>query len=163
MNINKEIIISYQEFDSTETLSTTEQLLIQKANEIRNNSYSPYSNFKVGAAILFDDGSITTGSNQENAAFPSGLCAERVALFYANSQFPTKKIIQIAIIGGYKNETTDTPITPCGSCRQVLIESESRQSSPIELLLVGEKKIWKISTAKALLPLSFSSNNLTSN
>ena len=156
----QEISFQYQVFNSIKELSNDEKKLIDAAIVAKNNSYSPYSKFKVGVALKLDDNIIVTGSNQENAAFPSGLCAERVALFYANANYPDKLIKQIVIVGGKEDEITLLPLTPCGACRQVLLESEMRQDYCIEFILVGSQKIYKISNSKVLIPLSFNQNTL---
>ena len=130
--------------------------LMEKASEARDKSYSPYSNFSVGAAILLDNNEIITGSNQENASYPSGLCAERTAIFYAGAQFPNVKIIRMAIIAGSKLKTTDQPIPPCGACRQSIAEYEVKQDSPIEIYYMGEVgKVVRSHSLANLLPLVF--------
>ena len=156
----QEISFQYQVFNSISELSNDEKELIDAAIVAKNNSYSPYSKFKVGVALKLDNNIIVTGSNQENAAFPSGLCAERVALFYANANYPDKLIKQIVILGGKEDEITLLPLTPCGACRQVFLESEMRQDYSIEFILAGSQKIYKIPNSKVLMPLSFNQNTL---
>ena len=141
-------------------LKISEKNLIDKAKDAVKQSYSPYSHFQVGAAVLLNSGDIIQGSNQENAAFPSGLCAERTALFYANSQFPQNAVEIIAIAAFSNNNFTEEPITPCGACRQVMIEAQNRFKHPIRLLLYGKKKIFIIDDITAILPLSFSDSGL---
>ena len=141
-------------------LKISEKNLIDKAKDAVKQSYSPYSHFQVGAAVLLNSGDIIQGSNQENAAFPSGLCAERTALFYANSQFPQNAVEIIAIAAFSNNNFTEEPITPCGACRQVMIEAQNRFKHPIRLLLYGKKKIFIIDDITAILPLSFSDSVL---
>lgn len=143
------------EYSNLSELSELEQKLVEEAKEATMKSYSPYSMFKVGSSILLENGKIISGSNQENTAYPSGLCAERVALFYANSQYPEQKIKVIAIAAKGKNGFTTEPVSPCGSCRQVMIESEERFKSPIKLILIGEKKIRVLLNVTQLLPLGF--------
>ena len=147
-------------YNSTTELNQTEQQLISAAQDASKTAYSPYSNFNVGAAVLLENGTIVTGSNQENAAYPSGLCAERVALFYANAQFPNEAVIGIAIAASNANGWVKTPISPCGACRQVLLETEHRYQQEFYTLLSGESYIYKINAAKDLLPLCFSDENL---
>lgn len=146
---------SYKEFSDIKELSEKERILIQQAKEAANNAYAPYSNFYVGAAVLLSNGEIITGNNQENAAYPSGLCAERVALFYANALYPHEKIVSIAITAFNKDEEVKNPVSPCGSCRQVILESQFRQKEPISLILAGKQKIYKIDDASLLLPIHF--------
>ncbi|TPV34223.1 cytidine deaminase [Paucihalobacter ruber] len=135
--------------------------LFEKAREARGKAYAPYSNFTVGAAILLDNGEIITGSNQENASFPSGLCAERTAIYYAGAQFPSNLIKAMAIVAGSKNHKTTTPIPPCGACRQAIAEYEIKQNQPIEIYFMGEEgEIVKSNSLKNLLPLVFDKNVL---
>lgn len=156
----KEIITTVYEYDSIDELNSDDNLLIEKAKEAALGSYSPYSSFKVGAAVLLDNNEIIQGNNQENAAYPSGLCAERVAIFYANSKYPKNKVITIAITAIKGNKIIDDPIPPCGSCRQVLLETELRYKSPIKVILYGSHKIQILDNIKGLLPLEFNSKNL---
>lgn len=130
--------------------------LMNKASGARDNAYAPYSNFYVGAAILLDNGEIITGSNQENASYPSGLCAERTAIYYAGAKFPEAKIVRMAIIAGSKETQTTTPIPPCGACRQSIAEYEVKQEEPIEIYFMGEVgKVVKSKSLANLLPLVF--------
>ena len=129
--------------------------VINAAKEASNRAYAPYSNFQVGAAILLDNGNIVSGSNQENSAYPSGTCAERTAMFYANSQYPDAKPLIIAVAAQTGGAFLENPITPCGSCRQVLIESEVRYQKDITVLLYSEKAVYRLNNTKALLPLAF--------
>ncbi len=147
-------------FNNIEELAADEQTLIQKAREITVNSYSPYSNFKVGVALLLDDGTIVTGTNQENAAYPSGLCAERTAIFYANSQYPNHAIVKMVITARKNNELVSNPITPCGACRQVMLESETRFQQEIKIILDGKDSILMVKDAKTLIPLTFTDKDL---
>ena len=127
-----------------------------EAIEIRKKAYAPYSNFRVGTAILLDNGKIILGSNQENAAYPSGLCAERVAIYHAGSVHPDAKILQMAISAASDTNPTLEPIPPCGACRQSIAEYEFKQDYPIEIYFMGEKgKIFKSDSLKNLLPLAF--------
>jgi cytidine deaminase len=154
------INITINEYSNIGQLSTEEQNLIRKALDAAEFSYSPYSGFNVGAAILLENKEIITGNNQENAAYPDGLCAERVALFYANSRFPDVPITCIAIAAKTVSGITEGPVTPCGSCRQSLIETENRFSKPIRVIMMGKKKIFSVDSVRDLLPLSFDSSFL---
>ena len=143
-------------FDTIQELPSDIQNLMQEAVAIRQKAYAPYSNFKVGTALLLDNGKIILGSNQENAAFPSGLCAERVAIFQAGAIYPEAKILKMAISAASENSTTSSPIPPCGSCRQSIAEYEIKQNSPIEIYFMGEiGAIYKSDSLKNLLPLLF--------
>lgn len=135
-------------------------VLVNKAKEQVYSAYAPYSNFHVGAAVLLQNGALFVGSNQENAAYPSGLCAERVALFYANAQFSEVPVKAIAIAAFTNGEFLDQPITPCGSCRQVILESEKRFDNSIDIYMYGTEHVYHIANAYQLLPLSFGSESL---
>ncbi|KAF2326973.1 MAG: cytidine deaminase [Flavobacterium nitrogenifigens] len=154
----KEINItsSFTIFDNLNELPADIQDLMTQAVEIRKKAYAPYSKFKVGAALLLDNGKIILGSNQENAAYPSGLCAERTAIFYAGSTYPEAKILKMAITAASDTNQTTAPIPPCGSCRQSIAEYEIKQDTPIEIYFMGEiGEIYKSSSLKNLLPLMF--------
>lgn len=156
-----EIKTVLQVFTELEELPNAVKELFQKAREVREKAYAPYSNFAVGAAILLENGQIITGSNQENASFPSGLCAERTAIYYAGAQFPESLIKTIAIVAGSKNHKTMSPIPPCGACRQAISEYEIKQNHPIEIYFMGEVgDIIKSNSLKNLLPLIFDRNAL---
>ena len=143
-------------FNTLQALPVDVQDLMEKAISVRKKAYAPYSKFKVGAAILLDNGKIVLGSNQENAAYPSGLCAERVAIFQAGSIYPDAKIIKIAINAASDINQTQAPIPPCGSCRQSIAEYESKQEAPIEIYFMGEiGEIYKSESLKNLLPFMF--------
>lgn len=129
--------------------------LLEAARAAARKAYAPYSKFRVGAAALLDNGEIVSGSNQENAAYPSGLCAERVTVFYANSQFPDAKILRLLIYAETDKGPVLTPIAPCGACRQVLLEKENVQGSPITVSLAGASELYTIPGVERLLPLSF--------
>jgi cytidine deaminase len=132
------------------------QQLMQKASIARDNAYAPYSKFHVGAAILLDNKEIVTGSNQENASYPSGLCAERTAIYYAGAKYPKAKILKMAIIAGSTKTITTKPIPPCGACRQAIAEYEIKQESPIEIYFMGETgQVLKSNSLANLLPLLF--------
>lgn len=146
---------------SSEELTTEEQTLVSKAKDATFRSYAPYSHFSVGAAVLLEDGTIVTGSNQENSAYPSGTCAERTTIFYANSQYPELKVRCICIAArDTSGEFTSRPISPCGACRQVLSESEDRAKEPIKVMLYGTSGTYIIKSVKDLLPVSFDASFL---
>lgn len=154
---NIETKITIYHFDE---LCTEHQELISKAKEQVQKAYAPYSQFQVGAAILLENGEIFAGSNQENSAYPSGLCAERVAMFYANSQYPHVAVKSIAVTAFTNGNFLSEPVTPCGSCRQVLLETELRFEKDIEILLYGTKEVFLIQNVKQLLPLCFEKSSL---
>ena len=145
-------IIKVYTFDE---LNKTEQDLMTSAMEATTRSYAPYSKFSVGAAALLANGIVVTGTNQENAAYPSGLCAERTTLFYANSQYPDQPVLTLAIAARTEKDFIDLPNPPCGACRQVILETEKRYKQPIRILLYGKKEIYEVKSICDLLPLSF--------
>ena len=138
-----------------EECTETEKKLIEAAKKATEKAYAPYSGFSVGAALLLENGEIVSGNNQENAAYPSGLCAERTTVFYANANFPEEKVIAIAIAANHKGSFTEDVITPCGACRQVLLETENRFHSPMQVLMYSEKGVYVMESIRDLLPLSF--------
>ena len=156
----KYIQFPYREYTSTAQLNQQEQKIIELAVEASFMAYNPYSKFNVGAALLLDNGKIITGNNQENAAYPSGLCAERVALFYASSQYPEAAVRILAVVATKNRQVIDMPVPPCGSCRQVFIEWENRFKQPISVIMAGKEKIIKVDKAEWLLPFSFQSDFL---
>lgn len=138
-------------------LTAEEQHLVQMAIAATDRSYAPYSHFRVGAAVRLANDVELSGSNQENAAYPSGLCAERTTLFYAGAQYPDEPVRMLAIAArGTDGELTFEPTGPCGACRQVIVESETRAGGPIRILLYGRKCIYIVEGIRALLPLCFS-------
>lgn len=155
-----EINTVINEYDNIDKLSPREQSLVRIAFEAVEHSYSVYSGFSVGAAVLLDNGQIISGNNQENAAFPDGLCAERVAVFYANSNYPDVPVTCLSIAAKTSAGITEDPPTPCGSCRQVLVETENRFGKPIRIIMAGSKKILSVNSAKDLLPLYFNGSFL---
>ena len=155
--IKQTITIPYTEFSDLSQLEIADRELVESAILSAKDAYAPYSGFYVGVAIRLENGEIVTGNNQENAAFPSGLCAERVALFSAGAQNKDVAPESMAIVAIKDNEITENPVTPCGACRQVFIETEMRYSKPFSLILVGKQKIYKFERATLLLPLSFNS------
>lgn len=153
--ITKITVYSYEE------CTEQEKKLIDAAKQATSNAYAPYSHFHVGAALLLENGTIITGNNQENAAYPSGLCAERTAVFYANAQYPDQKIVAMAVAAFYKGKFTEDLISPCGSCRQVLLEVESRYKSPVRILLYKEEnEVYVTESMSSLMPLSFTKDAL---
>jgi cytidine deaminase len=141
-------------------LDESEQQLLKLAIDASEKAYAPYSNFKVGAAVLLKNGVKVIGSNQENAAYPSGLCAERTAVFSANAQYPDQPIVALAIAARNANGLLNLPITPCGACRQVVLEAEHRFKRPIRILLFGQENIYIVDSINDLLPLQFVSESM---
>jgi cytidine deaminase len=138
-----------------EECTETEKKLIEAAKQATKNAYARYSNFKVGAALLLENGETITGNNQENAAYPSGTCAERTAVFFANANYPDQRVVAIAVAAYHNGKFTDDVITPCGACRQVLLEVETRYESPMKILMYSDERIYVVNSIKSLLPLSF--------
>ena len=154
----KEITITtqFKVFDSIEDLPNDIQNLMEQAVAVRKNAYAPYSKFRVGVALFLDNGKIVLGSNQENAAYPSGLCAERVAIFYTGANYPEAKVLKMVITAASDTNKTTVPIPPCGSCRQSIAEYEIRQETPIQIYFMGEiGVIYKSESLKNLLPFMF--------
>ena len=147
-------------FYEMEELPKEERELVESAIAATDHAYAKYSNFRVGAAIRLSDGSVMIGANQENAAFPSGLCAERPAIFAAQAQYPEKAITMLAVAARNENGLLKEPVTPCGSCRQVMLEVEDRYQQPMKVLLYGTDGVYVIDSAKDMVPLSFISENL---
>ncbi len=145
---------------SYDELDEKDRQLIDAAKEATLRSYAPYSRFAVGAAALLENGKIITGTNQENAAYPSGTCAERTTLFYANSEYPDQAVVTLAIAAKSPDGFLEKPIPPCGSCRQVLLETEQRYKHPMRILLYSKNEIYLLHGTKNLLPLSFGSEFL---
>lgn len=155
----QEFRVIYKEYESLEGLSELEKMLISKAVEIAGKAYAPYSQFPVGAAVLLEDGAVFAGNNQENIAYPSGTCAERTVLNYVHGNFPEKKIQAIAITA--LHSSTSGPVTPCGFCRQVLVEMEQSQASPLKVLLHKIGGVTQVfESAGMLLPLAFEEKGL---
>ncbi|RSK40646.1 cytidine deaminase [Mangrovimonas spongiae] len=143
-------------FDNVDELPEDVTKLMAVAMEARAKAYAPYSNFSVGAALLLDNGEVILGNNQENASYPSGLCAERTAIYYAGANFPDAKVLKMAITAGSRMQPTITPIPPCGACRQAIAEYEVKQDCPIEIYFMGETgKVVKSNSLADLLPLGF--------
>jgi cytidine deaminase len=156
----KELRIFVFEYDSVWDLPDSDQQLVLAAREAANHAYAPYSGFHVGTAILLANGNIVKGNNQENAAFPAGLCAERVALFYAHANYPDVPVKSIAITASNSHGIISDPVKPCGSCRQAFIESEFRFKQPIRIILEGNKKIQVFEGIDNLLPFAFKPESL---
>ncbi|MBK6521789.1 MAG: cytidine deaminase [Sphingobacteriaceae bacterium] len=155
----KKVDLSFEVYQSENDLEASDQLLLNKAKEMAKNAYAPYSKFKVGAALLLENGTIVTGNNQENAAYPSGTCAERTAVFYASAQYPTNKIKAIAVITD--NVKQLEPVTPCGSCRQALAEYEIKFREPIRVIMGSASgKVYIAKSVESLLPLMFNQDHL---
>lgn len=156
--MKKELSVNYEELKHWNELSDSDQVLVQKANDVMSNAYAPYSKFKVGASLLLSDNTIVTGSNQENIAYPSGLCAERVALFYAGSNFPNEKVDTLCIVAKGDLVPIDTILSPCGGCRQVMAETEIRQKQSYRVILVCQNDVTIVfNSALDFLPLAFGS------
>ena len=159
--IKEEYNFSFEVYDSIDDLLPEDALLVKEARKVTDNAYAPYSHFNVGAIAQLANGKTVTGTNQENAAYPVGICAERVLLSTAASLFPNVAINTLAISYDNKNGESNHPISPCGICRQTLLEYEERVKQPIRLILSGlEGKIYIIKKASQLLPLSFGGDDL---
>ncbi len=155
------ISVTVFEYNNISELPEKDQHLMDLALEATNSAYAPYSTYRVGAAVLLENGKIFTGNNQENMAYPSGLCAERVALFYAGSQFPDVAVSAIAITARAKEFKIDKPVAPCGACRQVMAETEYRSQQKMRLIMMGETgKVQVIEGVDNILPLMFHEENL---
>jgi cytidine deaminase len=138
-------------------LDAVEKKLVDAAKEAAGGAYAPYSHFRVGAAVLLANQEIVAGNNQENVAFPSGLCAERTALFYANSRFPDTAVDAVAVAAFADGDFTDEPVSPCGACRQVILETENRYRHPVKIVLFGKSAVYVVDRITDLLPLAFGS------
>jgi cytidine deaminase len=148
-------------FDHIEDLDNESKYLVHKAKEATAHSYSPYSKFQVGAALILEDGTVVTASNQENASYPLCMCAERIALYSAATQFPQKTIVKMAVVAHKKNHKELAAATSCGACAQVMLEFETRQKKPIEVIMFGPRGKWvKCSRTAMLLPLGFTKESL---
>lgn len=154
--MQKEYSFKFQLYPNLESLPTIDISIVNKAFEAMEKAYAPYSKFKVGAALLLEDGQIIQGNNQENIAYPSGLCAERIALFHANAQFPEIAVELICIVAKGDLMPISQLISPCGACRQVMLESENRQNKPIRIILVNQdNRTMCIDSVQNLLPFGF--------
>lgn len=151
----------YKEVASIDALNADDRLLLEQAMEATKQAYAPYSEFRVGAALLLENGEIIIGNNQENAAYPSGLCAERVAMFYASAKFPGVPFKALAVTANSDKIAIDHPVSPCGACRQVMVEYESLSKNPIKVILAGRTgSIIILDSVKDLLPFSFGPDEL---
>lgn len=155
--IQKHIDITYSEFRSVDEMTPEDRELVGAAIEAMSGAYAPYSHFHVGAAVRLSNGQIVKGSNQENAAFPSGLCAERTAMFAASSRYPDKDMLSIAIAGGVLGMLGTSPATPCGACRQVMAQYQAKSGKPMSVIMVADGLIWKFDRVDDILPLIFNS------
>ena len=154
--MQKEYSFKFQLYPNWESLQTIDISVVNKAFEAMEKAYAPYSKFKVGAALLLEDGQIIQGNNQENIAYPSGLCAERVALFHAGAQFPGIAVDLICIVAKGDLMPISQLLSPCGACRQVMLESENRQNKPIRIILVNQdNRTMCIDSVQNLLPFGF--------
>jgi cytidine deaminase len=153
----KDINISYLEYSRIEEMNAEDRELAAEAIEAMGGAYAPYSHFHVGAAVRMSNGQIVRGANQENAAFPSGLCAERTAMFSASAKYPDKDMRSIAIAGGVHGRLGREPATPCGACRQVMAQYQTKAGKPMSVIMIGADKIWKFEKVDDILPLIFDS------
>lgn len=149
--------IHYEEFASVDQMLPEDQELIAACLDAQKGSYSPYSNFQVGAALRLANGLIVKGANQENAAYPSGLCAERVAMFWASANYPEVPFDTLAIAGSDHGVLCESPASPCGACRQVMAEYQKKYKHPLKVILVGSKRIRKFAQVEDVLPFIFDS------
>ena len=138
-------------------LSAQDREIVEVARKATANSYAVYSGFNVGAAVRLSDGTVVSGTNQENAAYPSGLCAERTTIFWANSQYPDKAVEVLAIAARTSQGELERPISPCGACRQVMAQYQLKSGIPMRILLVGAHKVWEFGKVDDLLPFIFDS------
>ena len=153
----KQIVISYEEYSDISEMALDDRELCQAAVAAMSGAYAPYSHFHVGAAVRLDNGTIVKGANQENAAFPSGLCAERTAMFSASANYPDKAMVSIAIAGGVMGRLAESPATPCGACRQVMAQYQTKGGRDMSVILIGDGKILKFARVDDILPLIFDS------
>ena len=153
----REIHITYQEYKSIEDLSPEDRELAAEAIKAMEGAYAPYSHFHVGAAVRMSNGQIVRGANQENAAFPSGLCAERTAMFAAGARYPDKDMLSIALAGGVMGRLGSQPATPCGACRQVMAQYQAKSGKPMSVIMISADKVWKFEKVDDILPLIFNS------
>lgn len=154
--MEKNIEIHFEQFPSPDALSVADQLLVKEARSAMASAYAEYSRFKVGAAVKLSDGTLVKGSNQENIAYPSGLCAERVALFYAGANYPNVPVETLCIVAEGDLVDKDALLSPCGGCRQVMVETEKRQQQKYRVIIVSQNGVTLIfNGASDLLPLAF--------
>lgn len=153
----KQINIKFHEYASLDELEKEDRELAEAAIDAMKGSYAPYSHFNVGAAVRLSNGIIVQGANQENAAFPSGLCAERTAMFHAGATYPDKAMVSLAIAGGVMGRLAKAPATPCGACRQVMAQYQLKGGHPMSVIMIGDGTIWKFDRVDDILPLIFDS------
>ncbi len=154
--MKKELVISYDYFSRVSELSAEDQMLVTKAREVALHAHAPYSRFLVGAVLLLDSGEVVQGSNQENIAFPSGLCAERVALFYAGANFPNNAVKKLVVVANGDLIAKDAVLSPCGGCRQVMLETQNRQETNMVIYLIGQDdSVYVFNSIYDLMPLAF--------
>ena len=153
----RQIQISYQEYKSIDELNPDDRELAAEAIKAMQGAYAPYSHFHVGAAVRMSNGQIVRGANQENAAFPSGLCAERTAMFAAGARYPDKDMLSIALAGGVMGRLGAQPATPCGACRQVMAQYQAKSGKPMSVIMISAEKVWKFEKVDDILPLIFDS------
>ena len=153
----RQIQISYQEYNSIEEMNPEDRELAAEAIKAMQGAYAPYSHFHVGAAVRMSNGQIVRGANQENAAFPSGLCAERTAMFAAGARYPDKDMLSIALAGGVMGRLGREPATPCGACRQVMAQYQAKSGKPMSVIMISSDRIWKFEKVDDILPLIFDS------
>ena len=153
----RQIQISYQEYNSIEEMNPEDRELAAEAIKAMEGAYAPYSHFHVGAAVRMSNGQIVRGANQENAAFPSGLCAERTAMFAAGARYPDKDMLSIALAGGVMGRLGSQPATPCGACRQVMAQYQAKSGKPMSVIMISADKVWKFEKVDDILPLIFNS------
>lgn len=151
-----QVVSSFDVYDNESQLANEELGLLQQARKAVGSAYAPYSNFYVGAAVLLENGQVVIGNNQENAAYPSGLCAERVAIYHAGAQYPGIPVKAIAVTCKAQNQVINDPVTPCGACRQAIAEYENRYEKKIRIIMAGESgKVFITESIESLLPLLF--------
>ena len=153
----RQIQISYQEYNSIEEMNPEDRELAAEAIKAMQGAYAPYSHFHVGAAVRMSNGQVVRGANQENAAFPSGLCAERTAMFAAGAHYPDKDMLSIALAGGVMGRLGREPATPCGACRQVMAQYQAKSGKPMSVIMISSDRIWKFEKVDDILPLIFNS------
>ncbi|WKS94727.1 cytidine deaminase [Riemerella columbina] len=154
--MQKSLQIAFEVFENVEALDAIEKQLYEAAYAAREKAYAPYSEFLVGCAVWLENGEIITGSNQENAAYPSGLCAERTTIYWASANYPNVKMKKLFVIGAPKEAITSVAIPPCGACRQSILEYEAKQNEPIEIYFASlSGEIYKTQCIRDLLPFSF--------
>jgi cytidine deaminase len=151
----EELRITVYTYESEAALPEESRVLVERARQASGRAWAPYSHFSVGAALMLENGEVVEGNNQENGAFPSGLCAERVALFHAGANYPGVAVTKIAIAAAKEGRFIDQPVFPCGGCRQTMIEMESRSGKPMEVIMVGAAEIKVVKQAADLVPLPF--------